>query len=313
MSSPTARDRDAQAADGGLAAGGSPDPFEAAVTRAVLHSPGAAGRIRSVASELPRQDRRAWLAMAAAIETRNVAHGLALARTSPWTWLPLVAPSDSEDEQEARLLDHAVRPRVTAGGWWTMLAYPLVVVGVAMLVLAALALTVLPVFAGFFEDFGLALPLATRMAMGLVGFFSSLWQPAAVGLALAAAGAWIGVRWSPRGAAVTGSFARVLASLLAWGEEPDRAAAIAARVVGLASPSQLPSSPCLACGDSLRGTEAAVMLAAFADCQADRCRGSRSLVQWLIGPVAVGVVGLIVGLVVLAVFMPLVSLVQALS
>jgi type II secretory pathway component PulF len=56
-----------------------------------------------------------------------------------------------------------------------------------------------------------------------------------------------------------------------------------------------------------------VLLSAIADCHQDRARGGLSATQWLIGPVAIGLVGVFVGFVVIALFMPLISLVNALS
>jgi type II secretory pathway component PulF len=58
---------------------------------------------------------------------------------------------------------------------------------------------------------------------------------------------------------------------------------------------------------------AAVLLDAIADCHDDQSRGRLSLGQWLIGPVLIAVVGLIVGLVALALFMLLIKLVIDLS
>jgi hypothetical protein len=298
---------------GGATAPPGPDPFDSAVARAILHLRGAPAVIRSVAADLPRGERRDWLAMADAIEAGDVAEGLAMAGRNPWPWLPLLAGAERDDVLPARLLDHAVRPRVTAGGRWTMLAYPLLVVGIAIVVVACLSLTVLPIFTQIFDDFGLTLPLTTRLVVGLVGFFSSIWQPVALGLGLAAAGWWVAVRWSPRGAAVMGSFTGALGSLVSWGEEAETARAIAARVVGVGTTRDLPQLPAVAEALASRGAAAGAMLTALADCQADRCRQSLSLIQWLLGPVAVGIVGLIVGLIVLAVFMPLVKLVSGLS
>ena len=56
-----------------------------------------------------------------------------------------------------------------------------------------------------------------------------------------------------------------------------------------------------------------MLLVAIAECHRDRGRGGLSTTQWLIGPVAIGVVGIFVGFIVIALFMPLISLVNALS
>jgi type II secretory pathway component PulF len=56
-----------------------------------------------------------------------------------------------------------------------------------------------------------------------------------------------------------------------------------------------------------------VLLDAIADCHDDRGRGRLDFAAWFLGPVLVGVVGVIVGLLMLSLFLPLLRLVSDLS
>ena len=55
------------------------------------------------------------------------------------------------------------------------LTYPLVVAGLAIVVVGILAVYVLPKFATFFEEFDAQLPLPTRMLLAVTGFLGSWW------------------------------------------------------------------------------------------------------------------------------------------
>src|SRR5580698_4384922 len=55
------------------------------------------------------------------------------------------------------------------------LIYPVAVVGIATLIVAALLKWVVPIFANLFAGLGVALPLPTRIVMGLSSFVGSFW------------------------------------------------------------------------------------------------------------------------------------------
>jgi type IV pilus assembly protein PilC len=55
------------------------------------------------------------------------------------------------------------------------LIYPVAVVGIAGLIVAALLKWVVPIFANLFSGLGVALPLPTRIVIGLSGFISTFW------------------------------------------------------------------------------------------------------------------------------------------
>jgi type IV pilus assembly protein PilC len=55
------------------------------------------------------------------------------------------------------------------------LIYPVAVVSIAVLIVGALLKWVVPIFAGLFTGLGVALPLPTRMVMGLSAFVQAFW------------------------------------------------------------------------------------------------------------------------------------------
>lgn len=63
------------------------------------------------------------------------------------------------------------------------LAYPAVVLGMAVVTVATLAVWVLPKFAVFFDGLGAKLPLSTRVLIGLAGFTKTFWWLYLVALA----------------------------------------------------------------------------------------------------------------------------------
>ena len=78
------------------------------------------------------------------------------------------------------------------------LIYPVAVVGIAVLVVGALLKFVVPIFANLFLGLGVALPLPTRITIGLSNFVSAFWWLFAVG----GVGAFVGIkqaRKTPKG------------------------------------------------------------------------------------------------------------------
>ena len=93
-------------------------------------------------------------------------------------YLAMVAAGESGgimDESLQRVADQlekddSLRRQVKAA-----MIYPSVIGGFALLVLLALIIFIVPVFAKVFEDFGGELPLITRFTMGLSGFIIGRW------------------------------------------------------------------------------------------------------------------------------------------
>src|SRR5580693_3150695 len=72
----------------------------------------------------------------------------------------------------ATYVEKAVRLRSAVK---SALIYPVAVVGMAVLIVGALLKWVVPIFANLFAGLGVALPLPTRIVMGLSAFVQSFW------------------------------------------------------------------------------------------------------------------------------------------
>jgi type IV pilus assembly protein PilC len=95
----------------------------------------------------------------------------------------------------ATYVEKAVRLRSAVK---SALIYPVAVVSMAMLIVGALLKWVVPIFANLFAGLGVALPLPTRITMGLSQFVQTFWWIIMVG----GIGLWFGVkqiRKNPRG------------------------------------------------------------------------------------------------------------------
>lgn len=270
----------------------------------------------SVAAEIGSGAGSRWRAVAAALASADPGRAVAAARTDPGAWLPLFPASAAGDAHLPRLLAEARRPLLRVGRRWSTLAYPLIVFGVATLVMVLLSITVMPAFRKLFDDFGLQLPLVTRIVLGITDVLASGWPAATLGGLALLAGWWLAVRRSPGGPAVTAGFTQALAGLVAGGVPADEAVALAARGVGVAWPSRgkpPPLSHAARAALALPPATAGRVLEAVAACHEDRTRRAAAGMAWFVGPVAVGVMGTLVGLITAALFAPLIKLVVALS
>jgi type IV pilus assembly protein PilC len=95
----------------------------------------------------------------------------------------------------ATYVEKAVRLRSAVK---SALIYPVAVVSMAVLIVGALLKWVVPIFANLFAGLGVALPLPTRITMGLSAFVQTFWWIIMVG----SVGIWFGVkqiRKNPRG------------------------------------------------------------------------------------------------------------------
>src|ERR1700692_4610839 len=72
----------------------------------------------------------------------------------------------------AQYVEKAVKLR---GGVKSALIYPVSVISIAILVVGALLKWVVPIFANLFAGLGVALPLPTRVVMGLSSFVQTFW------------------------------------------------------------------------------------------------------------------------------------------
>ena len=291
--------------------------IETHVARALARHRGIEPLVRLVAAELPAGERTPWLRMADALATGDVAKGTAAATASTACWIPLFASGAGDPRLAVRLLQTAARPpTVTANAWW-LFAYPLSVALVALTVLTLMAFLVIPQYEPVFKDFGVELPMATRMALGLRPILLRGWPLLIIVAWLVLYRWWLGVRWSAHSATAIASFTRSLARLVAADIPNAEALVLAGRATGAtgldpASPRR-PLTFAAAAALDHAPRSAAVLLDAIADCHDDRGRGRLDAAAWFLGPVLIGVVGLLVGFLTLALFMPLVKLVGLIS
>src|SRR5499425_1386201 len=87
----------------------------------------------------------------------------------------------------ATYVEKAVRLRAAVK---SAMIYPVAVVSIATLIVGALLKWVVPIFANLFAGLGVALPLPTRMTMGLSAFVQAFWWVFLVG----SVGMWFGVK-----------------------------------------------------------------------------------------------------------------------
>jgi type II secretory pathway component PulF len=236
--------------------------------------------------------------------------------------------------------------------WWLTLVYPLVIAGLATAVMTVLSVFVIPEFREIFADFGLALPALTRFILNLGTFFST-WGVlflAALGVVslllvlnanrlLPASGlAWIGehVRLPFGRRAAVARFARFTADLLEAGVSMPDSLRIAGFTVhqsrmqraawqlasdlestgGLSQRADrraLTSTLSFALAPEMQPESRIRLLREVSNCQAERVRLGMSWTTGIVEPLAIGAVGLVVGCTVLALFLPLVTLVNALT
>lgn len=149
-----------------------------------------------------------------------------------------------------RLADHLERQAGTRNRVRSALTYPVLMAGVASLVVIFLLTFVVPKIVGVFANLGHALPLPTRILIGVTDFLAATWW----GILIVLAGAVLWIRRhlaTPKGARLRDSlllqlplvgrvahlsalsrFARTLSTMAAGGIPIDRALKIVAPVVG---------------------------------------------------------------------------------
>ena len=216
----------------------------------------------------------------------------------------------------------------TKSRWWLPLVYPFFVTLLAVAVTSFLALLVVPEFEKILSDFGMRLPLITEALIGFSHFLREGWGVLLAAAAVATA-LWLTAgRWWPSWLrlpggrfAQSGRFARFAADLLAAEVPQPVALAVASRAVdpqdAMAAADQQPRWLSATVRHALDGNMSAAtrvrLLDRIATCHALRLAASRSWISWCLGPVAVFITGLLVFLMVLALFMPLIKLVTDLS
>ena len=301
------------------------------------------------ASELPAGHRR----QAMSELCRLVDHGDAAAAErafdeAPELWAPLIAGAVPTSDN-GQLLNEFIAELHQIGQsrrqWWRLLAYPLFLIGCALLVLLMLAIMVVPTFQSVFDDFDLELPLLTVWIVRISAWLAATRHLvlSAIGLlALAAAVHLVGPKlgeffgaWWGRSTSLA-IFARSAGDLLAGSVPLSDALCIAGRAAGAApirrasrrlawlvdrgngvaaAPLQKPLSATVVLAATTPMPEAAraKLFQTIGECYADRSRSTLSWSQGLLGPLTIFAVGFVVAIVALSLFLPLVAMTNNLT
>jgi type IV pilus assembly protein PilC len=236
--------------------------------------------------------------------------------------------------------------------WWLALAYPMLVIALSAAVLVGFSFFIIPIFTNIFQGFGIRLPRLTVAVLTIAEFITSgKIILAALVLAAVIAVAWWGLsllpvgfrnwftdRWSnPFGRATTiARFSQFTADCL----ESNLDASQALRLAGMAtdnsrmrragwslandletntysiSPRQsqlLTATFIYAVRADMSPASRVRLLRELADCHAQRAGMRLSWTRGIIEPLAICAIGVLVGGIVLALFMPLITLLHGLS
>ena len=317
--------------------------------RACKRAQSLAPAFRAYAEEMPPGRRKRELAEFCRTLERGDVAGTAIAlSTAPESWITLIgATADANDSAsmlrrfivESRQADEARRQ------WWTLLAYPLFLLGFAALVLVLLSYMVVPTFRSIFDDFGLQLPVLTAWTINVSKCITSGAPLLLIPLLLLIVAAAIkigGPFLSECYGALFGHsaslarFAIATADLLAGGVDLPDALRIAGRTamgrrLRWASQHLAPllESGDIAAAQRWRHPVSATVLYAvtaemptparirllqgIADCYVDRARSRASWSQGMLGPLTIVIIGFVVAFVALSLFLPLIKLINNLS
>lgn len=287
--------------------------------------------LRALGRELPERRRAAWGELCDTLASGDAARAARALDRDPDTWIPLLAAAApgtttgdgiAEGEFLGRAVDVAVRDDDDAR-WWLPAVYPLFVLLVALGIVCLLSVVVVSQFEAVFGDFGLRLPGITLALILFAHALRAGWWVLllAIVLRLAAGRGWpASVRLPGSWFVRSGRFARHAADLLSAGVPQEAAVAVASRAVDPDAATvggELPRWLSRTVRHALRADVAPQtrvrLLARIAAGHDARLAARRSWASWCLGPLAVFVTGLFVFLLVLALFMPMISLVTALS
>lgn len=230
-------------------------------------------------------------------------------------------------------------------------SYAVIVLSLAGIVLAGLCAFVVPTFTNIFAGFGLKLPALTRFVMSLSeGVISGRILALIAAVVLLVGGVWFGLRFLPSGlkaafgdrfgtffgrSAALARFMGCAADLLEAELQPGmaiRLAGAATRSPRLARAARrwqppepgnraradlarpiLPTTVQYALAAEIAGASQIALLRELSRVYSERALARSSWTRGIVEPLAVVLIGFSVGAVVLALFMPLISLIQGLS
>lgn len=236
--------------------------------------------------------------------------------------------------------------------WWLTLAYPLLLIAIATAVLVGLSLLVIPVFREIFQGFGVRMPLLTRIVLTIGDWIASgKALIVIVTCLLLAVGLWQARRWLSSALRewwqdffatrighfiAIARFSQFTADLLEAEVEPCHALRLAGLATGSGSIGRAANRVAASLDGSTEDWQAknrsvltrtvhyalvspqmnsarVRLLREISASHAERMRWRLSWTRGLIEPLAILVVGLIVGGVALALFYPMFQLIHGLS
>lgn len=311
--------------------------------------------LRAYAQELPTGRQRLELATVIhVLEQGDATRAAGTLATLPGYWIPLLGAATASRDP-GRILREFVQESQRASElsrqWWLALAYPVLLGGLALAVLVALSVFVIPIFRDIFTGFGLRLPVFTIFVLSVAEWISSgrilIWVAAIL------AGGWLlwlalrivpvsvrnwfsdhlAFRWGR--ATALARFSQFTADLLEAELETPRALRLAGMATGNAplrraadraaaeiesgnqlSPvgSRMLTATVLHALQSQTNVASRIqLLREVSACYAEQARRRLSWTRGIIEPLAICAIGFVVGATVLALFLPLVSLIQGLS
>lgn len=262
---------------------------------------------------------------------------------NPLVWGPLLGAAARDDEEASVFARFAERDQPVAvlrRRRSFALAYPLLVLGLTVLVAWPIARFLLPTFREIYDSFGLQPPSITRAVFAVGDFFDQGGGYLLLGLGTALLLAWITLhRWAPRWliglanyvttrgegeALASARLARVAADFVEAGLTAPAAQASATQAINSwagspktgrgSSPSILPEGRSLAFAFTQEMPKAsrAKLLRQLSLCHGEHAIQRDIWIDGLAGPLAIVALGIVVGTVLLALFGPLVGLVQGL-
>jgi type II secretory pathway component PulF len=310
--------------------------------------------LRAYALELPAGGRRRQLeSVLRTLERGDAAEAARALTTLPGYWIPLLGAATTSRDPE-RILREFVRESEQAvelqRQWWLGLAYPALLGALALAVLVALSIFIIPVFHDIFLGFGIQLPPLTTFVLSTAELIASGRIVVAVAVALGSCLLlYLAAQWLPAGlrtwcservalrwgrATALARFAQFTADLLEAEFEAPQAVRLAGMATGNAAIERAAGRAAggLRTGGDVTHRDRNVLtftilhalgsgerrarvrlLREIGACYAERARRRFSWTRGIVEPLAIVVIGLVVGTVVLALFMPLISLVQGLS
>jgi type II secretory pathway component PulF len=235
--------------------------------------------------------------------------------------------------------------------WWLTLAYPLAVACLATAVMTVISVMIIPGFHEMFEDFGLQLPGLTKLILKLSDWINEGWLVILLALLLViatfvayakglfpfTARGWLGdrLRTPFNRATAIARLTRFTADLLEAGLSIPDALRIAASstnrrqlrqaawqaaqaiesggAVPEGSASRLTATVLYALHAQMPPASRIRLLKEISQAHAERASARLSWTRGIVEPTAIVVIGAMVGIVVIALFLPLVKLVEGLS